>query len=530
MDPAERLQLLFAQDEAILQINTRLRPAPPVTEPPAAGQSPSHLLEPPVSQLAELSISIIKEDNDTPPPGSDAPLSPHDGTFCPMTVMSRFPYHRIRGDLMQKVANNFFDKGQFWDRSWDLYYIHAPARLGGRPLVLVPATQVRKFLQEINNALDCSLSLPPEEEKGLVLRFNRDGFPQPTFLGHSDSRTTKDLLELGIPPKCSLRSGPGEMDEQLIAFERMMEAAVSSAKSKSKSKAKKQRLRIQRDLDVRDAIRRSQCYLGLRANSSDLIEFKWEEHPLPDPEPLILAVDKPVPYPFWREPIFISVDVEVNERCHTQVTEVGISTLDTRDLTGIAPGPQGEEWQSHIRSRHLRVQEYKHHVNHLYVRGCPENFEFGTSEWVSSDGVSGMVQDSFAQPSFFDGPDKTLRPLVLVGHSLDADIQYLQLANVHFIEDSNGAPKFADRIDTATSFQVIRGEVDPRSLGGVIGELGMTGWNLHNAGNDARYTMQALVAMLVVHSIDAHHMSTSMEACNDGSAEAAPHVCVDMGV
>ncbi|KAL4916315.1 hypothetical protein BDW62DRAFT_218806 [Aspergillus aurantiobrunneus] len=523
MGPAERLQLLFAHDEALLQINTHLRPEPLAVEPPTTRQNPL-----PLSELSGNCADklVVEESKSTPPRVSDAAPSPHDGTFCPMTAISRFPYHHIRGRLMQQVASRFFDKGQFWDRSWDLYYIHAPSHLGGRPLILVPSSQVRKLLRDINSTLNCSLFLPTEEEKGLLLRFNRDGFPQPTFLGHSDNRNTKDRLEASIPPESVLKTRRGEMDEQLIAFEKMMEAAVSSAKSKSKSKSKKQRLRIQHDLDTRDTVRRAQCYLGLRAESSDLIDCKLDEHRLPDPDPAVLAVDKPVSYPFWRDPVFISIDVEVNERCHTQVTEVGISLLDTRDLTGVAPGPQGEEWQSRIQSRHLRVQEYRNHVNHLYVCGCPDNFEFGTSEWVAENDVSSTVQNIFANPTFLDVPDQEFRPLVLVGHSLDADIQYLQLTNVHIIEGSSGASKFIDRIDTASFFQFIRGELEPRSLGAVIGELGMTGWNLHNAGNDACYTMQALVAMLVMHSIEAPGISTSVEACND-SAEAT-HVCVDM--
>lgn len=370
------------------------------------------------------------------------------------------------------------------------------------------------------------MSLPPEEEKGLVLRFNRDGFPQPTFLGHSNNRDTKDRLEGSIPQDSALKVRPGEMDEQYLAFEKMMEAAVSAKKSKSRSKAKKQRLRVQRDMDTNDAIKRSQCYLGLRIESSDLIDCKWDEQP--DTEPILPKIDSPTPFPFWRDAIFVSVDVEVNERCHSQVTEIGISTLDTRDLAGIAPGPHGENWQTRILSRHLRVKEFKNHVNKLYVRGCPDKFEFGTSEWVSSDNVSEAVQGCFTLPSFFDGPEKNLRPLVLVGHGLDADIQYLQLANVHIIDDSEGASKFADRIDTAASFQMIRGETETRSLGVVIADLGMTGWNLHNAGNDARYTMQALVAMLVVHSVDAQQTAKPTPD-GDEAAEVAHHVYIDMG-
>ncbi|KAL2867067.1 uncharacterized protein BJX67DRAFT_381386 [Aspergillus lucknowensis] len=509
MSAADRLQILFAQDQAILQINTRLRPVVEHSEPPAAEHASKPLSESSVSRLNQPQIHVV-EDKRTPAvafQGPNATPSPHDGTFCPFSAVSRFPYHHIRGDLMHRVASKYFDKGQFWDRTWDLYYIRAPPRLGGRPLVLVPTEQVRLLFREINTALDCSLSLPVEEEKGLMLRFNRDGFPQPTFLGKSNSKETKDSLESTIRQACTFKPSSGIMDESFMAFEKMMEAAIAAAKSKSKSKAKKQRLRIQRELEASDAARRAQCYLGLRADPTDLIEGKWDEHQTADPHPPRLAVDKPVPHPFWTEPVFVSVDVEVNERCHTLVTEVGISTLDTRDLIGVAPGPQGEGWQSRIRSRHLRVEEYANHVNRLYVRGCPDKFEFGVSEWVSADEVSSTVQSSFAHPTFFDGDEKKLRPLVLVGHSLISDIQYLELAGVHIVEKSSGASNFADRIDTATTFQVIRGETAARSLGAVLGELGMTGWNLHNAGNDARYTMQALVAMLVKHSIPSSGMS-----------------------
>ncbi|KAL4882897.1 hypothetical protein BJY04DRAFT_216982 [Aspergillus karnatakaensis] len=493
MDPSERLRLLFAGDEATLHINTGLRSEPPA-EPPAEKMAATESLG---SKLNQLMISV-EQANKPPTAASSLPPSPHDGTFCPMTAISRYPYHYIRGDLMQKVASRFFDKAQFFDRPWDLYYIHAPDRLGGRPLVLVPCCQVRKLLRDVNTTFQCSLSLPPEEEKGLVLRFNRDGYPQPTFLGHSFDRETKDRLEALIPVKSSLTRSLGERTtaEDLIAYERMMEAAVASAKSKSKSKAKKQRLRVQRTIDTSETIQRAQCYLGLRADSTDLIDCSWKDLPSPG---LRVTLDKPAPYPFWRDAVFVSIDIEVNERCHTQITEIGISTLDARDLAGVAPGLRGENWQSRIKSRHLRVQEHRFHVNQLYIRGCPENFEFGTSEWVAAADIDKTVQKSFVDPSFFDG--NKLRPLVLVGHNLEADIKYFQLADVHVIDDARGASKFSDRIDTAAAFQMIRGATEPRSLGHVVGELGMTGWNLHNAGNDARYTIQALIAMLLEHTL-----------------------------
>ncbi|KAL4755357.1 hypothetical protein BDW72DRAFT_189121 [Aspergillus terricola var. indicus] len=519
MGVIERFQLLFAQDDAIFQLDARLRhphPAGSSAAPLLFDKAPD-LLKRSSTQLANLSISTAKDDDSAAIRDPGIP-SPHDGTFCPILAMSRFPYHHIHGDLMQKVASGFFDKGQFWHRKWDLYYIHVPHRLGGRPLLLVPMSQVRALLRQINKALDCSLHLPTEEHRGLVLNFNREGFPQPKFLGQSHNRNMKDRLEATIPQKVNIRDSSQDSDKEMIAFEKMVEAAVSSAKYKSESKAKKQRLRIQRKLDNGDAVRRSLCYLGLLADSIDQIDNKWYEQP--ESEQPRFDVNKLVPYPFWTEAVFISVDVEVHERSHSQVTEIGISTLDTRDLIGVAPGTNGEEWQSRIQSRHLRVKEYENHANHLYVRGCPANFEFGTSEWVASNDLSNTVQACFALPSFFNGADKKLRPLVLVGHNLDSDIQYLKLANVH-VQGNSGISQFVDRIDIAASFQLLRGETNPRSLGAVIEELGMTGWYLHNAGNDARYTLQALVAMLINHSVGG--LTGGLKPGE------APHVCVEMG-
>lgn len=128
MGATERLELLFAQDSAILQINTHLRPAPPalpIAEPTTADQTVIPLSESSGNRSAKLSVSVEEAKSTSPVldavhgPYDTAP-SPHDGTFCPMTAISRFPYHHIRGDLMQRVASKFFDKGQFWDRPWDL--------------------------------------------------------------------------------------------------------------------------------------------------------------------------------------------------------------------------------------------------------------------------------------------------------------------------------------------------------------------------------------------------------------------------
>jgi hypothetical protein len=218
-------------------------------------------------------------------------------------------------------------------------------------------------------------------------------------------------------------------------------------------------------------------------------------------------MNRPAVFQFWKEPIFISVDVECNERCHEQVTEVGISTLDTVHLAGIPPGENAENWTSRICSHHLRVREYGHIVNRQYVTGCPGSFEFGESEWVSKRNLADVVQACFQPPYTFGMEDTDgvrlgsgpvykheKRNLILVGHNTSMDVKYLATLGIPVFEDTRSS--FLERIDTAELYRIIRSETNQRSLAGILGELGIIGWNLHNAGNDARYTLEALVRMI----------------------------------
>jgi hypothetical protein len=70
------------------------------------------------------------------------------------------------------------------------------------------------------------------------------------------------------------------------------------------------------------------------------------------------------------------VETDENSGGNT-VTEIGFALLDTRDLRGVSPGENGANWLKLIQARHLRMQEYLHIKNHVYVDGCPDSFLFG---------------------------------------------------------------------------------------------------------------------------------------------------------
>ncbi|KAL4978189.1 hypothetical protein BDW66DRAFT_22062 [Aspergillus desertorum] len=205
----------------------------------------------------------------------------------------------------------------------------------------------------------------------------------------------------------------------------------------------------------------------------------------------------------------------MHERCYSQVTEIGISTLDTRDLTGVAPGTDGEEWKSRkvLPTASKRIQKS---CPQPVVRGYPANFESGIGEWVASEDLRNAVQACFGFPSFFNGATRNPARLCSLGTTLTPLYSISELANVHILGNC-GVSLFADRIDTAASFQHFRGETEPLT-GRSHWRAGNDWWNLHD---DVRYILQALVAMLINHSV-----SESTGSLKSGEA---PYVCVEMG-
>lgn len=83
--------------------------------------------------------------------------------------------------------------------------------------------------------------------------------------------------------------------------------------------------------------------------------------------------------------------------------------------------------------------------------------------------------------------------VVLVGHDIQADIQYL--SSIGFQTDS--IPGRIGNIDTQGIYRAWKDDQKARSLGNVLHDLGITYKNLHNAGNDAVYTLRAMAAIAV---------------------------------
>lgn len=188
--------------------------------------------------------------------------------------------------------------------------------------------------------------------------------------------------------------------------------------------------------------------------------------------------------------VFTSVDCEAYEFLPDCITEIGISTLDTRDLVGVEPGVGGSNWNARIHSRHLRILEHKNKRNKVHVQGCPDDFSFGESEWISGSNAPSALKESFNPSTFTAANDSGMaRKVVFVAHDSAGDEDYL--AKLGF-DLSREAIDIIDTIDVARA--VLR-NFRQCSLMKLLSLYGINAKFLHNAGNDARYTLQLLVAM-----------------------------------
>jgi hypothetical protein len=219
----------------------------------------------------------------------------------------------------------------------------------------------------------------------------------------------------------------------------------------------------------------------------------------------IIDTTQSAPFPFLHSPVIIAIDIEANERpgLKRDVTEIGIAILDTNDLHCVAPGLGGEEWFKYIHGHHFRIKEYTHIVNY-YSRGCPDKFEFGSSEFVAEADAAAAVKDciskSLLKPANANAGTLTLlstdtasmaeRNVVIVGHDPGQDIEWLKQIGYTL-------PPSLNILDTAQLYQSYSGDKNTRSIETIIARFGLVPWHVHNAGNDSVYTMQIYIGTSV---------------------------------
>jgi hypothetical protein len=158
--------------------------------------------------------------------------------------------------------------------------------------------------------------------------------------------------------------------------------------------------------------------------------------------------------------------------------------------------------------------------------------KFETQTWDTQREAQGpnIAQNSAAgspQPDLAElqqGPKQ--RNIFVVGHGLQGDLEYLAKVDSDIFATAAGLSKSAasypaqnkinldgldarglrgakglnsikQAFDTASLYQVLKQDQNPRGLSSLLYDLDIRGFFLHNGGNDARYTLDALIAMII---------------------------------
>jgi hypothetical protein len=184
-------------------------------------------------------------------------------------------------------------------------------------------------------------------------------------------------------------------ETSLAIFRDKIDQMVRAQKGKKLASKEKQKTeRIAQQQSWGQSIKRVQRYLGIREVSHahhaairaslENSGLQWEEYDAAVKDAAgklspSAMFDCKTPAPFDQEGsvVFVCIDVEAYERNAGLITEIGVATLDTKDITQLSPGNGGVNWMDMIRARHFRINEYKHLQNQEFVNGCADKFEFG---------------------------------------------------------------------------------------------------------------------------------------------------------
>ncbi|KAK4196482.1 putative exonuclease [Triangularia verruculosa] len=359
-----------------------------------------------------------------------------------------------------RTKDMFTLEGLHKNRIWDVYYLHQPKEIHPKPGLFVPTYQFQHLLDTINARLEINLTIPPGKNTSkFKLVFGEGNTPRPRFLGRT---FTADGFKMftGLVPRPKPEDDPSLGTEEGQAKLKSVLKMIANSHKKTEKSKKNAFKRFQDHRQWGRSLKRTQRYLGLRKKKSDGA-----------------AAESPVVR-------FVAIDLEAWEQNLDVITEVGIAILDTSDLKNSTPGKNGRNWFDAIKARHIHVAENRCFENYRYVQSCPENFDFGQTELIFGHDVPNIMRSII---------NNSPHPVVLVFHESKADIKFLKTINYNIYEAKN----VIELVDTKYLHQYAIRSGNQPSVGTVCDYLEIHTKNLHNAGNDAVYTLQAMIGLAV---------------------------------
>lgn len=201
--------------------------------------------------------------------------------------------------------------------------------------------------------------------------------------------------------------------------------------------------------------------------------------------------------------VFVAIDTEGSR----DAAEIGISTLDTRDIMGITPDRRAANWISKVKHQHIVIDRKRVSP---WTKDRLGTALFCTSSLKSADDARTLVISLLKlarQPNWSDSP----RKVHLVGQSIAGDVRVLKRGpnlRIDLSDGSNSDFNFDRVYDTNMLSLVARSRgalFRGMSLGVLAQRLGVDAqyWSgstvrgVHNASNDAAYTMMVMLLFAV---------------------------------
>lgn len=174
---------------------------------------------------------------------------------------------------------------------------------------------------------------------------------------------------------------------------------------------------------------------------------------------------------YLRSKVLIALDVEAWEKNSNKVIEIGLAVYN--------PAEQAGSIFPNIRQVHIVVSEHQRMFNGKYCPNNKDKFMGGSSHVLTLRESSKFLQMIFSEYA------KRESDTVLVGHHILGDIKWLRQIGV----------KISDEIDVIDTEKLYGLSFESGgSLRGILRAVDIPHGYLHNAANDAYYTLLAAFA------------------------------------
>ena len=191
--------------------------------------------------------------------------------------------------------------------------------------------------------------------------------------------------------------------------------------------------------------------------------------------------------PKYLDVVFVSLDFEVVwcPRCPTKVYQVGVSTLDTRD---VCDKSLWERVDDIISTRNVCTRTWS------AVAKAAKGFMFGATECIPQSEISNSLKTVLLVENP-QAPSKKYRRIVLIGHGICSELAVWDKIGLN-VDEIASVVAILDTTKIAKHLY----EKGPCSLKALLDKMGCPWGRLHNAGNDSNYVLRVIL-MLVVESM-----------------------------